>query len=88
EYRRMIDDLAGRMRPQDRFSVFASGAVMSDALLFGMDRDLVPHIGWICQVDSRDRFQPDALKSRFVIVTDPPVTHLQPGAQICVTLPN
>ncbi|TIT68284.1 MAG: hypothetical protein E5W90_02330 [Mesorhizobium sp.] len=88
EYRRMIDDLAGRMGPQDRFSVFASGAVMSDALLFGMDRDLVPHIGWICQVDSRDRFQPDALKSRFVIVTDPPVTHLQPSAQICVTLPN
>jgi hypothetical protein len=39
-------------------------------------------------VDSRDRFQPDALKSRYVVVTDHPVTHLQPGAQICVTIPN
>jgi len=62
--------------------------VMSDALLFGMKRDLVTHVGWICQVDSRDRFRPDALKSRYVVVTDRPVTHLQPGAQICVTLPN
>ncbi|WP_246680535.1 hypothetical protein [Mesorhizobium sp. B2-4-13] len=61
---------------------------MSDALLFGMDSGLVPYVGWICQVDSRDRFRLDALKSRFVVVTDPPVTHLQAGAQICVTIPN
>ncbi|TPM41841.1 hypothetical protein [Mesorhizobium sp. B2-3-4] len=88
EYRRLIGDLIGRLAPEDRFSVFASGGVMSDALLLGMDRRLAPHIGWICQVDSRDRFQPGVLKSRFVIVTDPPVTHLQPGAQICVTIPN
>ena len=88
EYRRLIDDLVGRMGPEDRFSVFASGPVMSDALLLGMKPDLFPYIGWICQVDSRDRFQPDALKSRYVVVTDPPVTHLQAGAQICVTLPN
>lgn len=88
EYGRLIDDLIARMGPEDRFSVFASGSVMSDALLFGMNRDLVAHVGWICQVDSRDRFQPDALKSRYVVVTDRPVTHLQPGAQICVTIPN
>ncbi|BCG88615.1 hypothetical protein MesoLj113c_47250 [Mesorhizobium sp. 113-3-9] len=88
EYRRLIDDLIARMGPEDRFSVFASGPVMSDALLFGMKRDLVTHVGWICQVDSRDQFQPDALKSRYVVVTDRPVTHLQPGAQICVTIPN
>ncbi|OBQ61075.1 hypothetical protein [Mesorhizobium erdmanii] len=88
EYRRLIDDLVSRMGPDDHFSVFASGPVMSDALLFGMDRRLLPHVGWICQVDSRDQFRPDALKSRYVIVTDQPVTHLQPGAQTCVTLPN
>lgn len=88
EYSRLIDDLVDRMEPEDRFSVFASGPVMSDALLFGMKRDLVAHVGWICQVDSRDRFRPDALKSRYVVVTDRPVTHLQPGAQICVTVPN
>ncbi|WP_027057005.1 hypothetical protein [Mesorhizobium loti] len=88
EYRRLIDDLVGRMGPEDRFSVFASGPVMSDALLFGMKPDLFTYVGWICQVDSRDRFQPDALKSRYVVVTDRPVTHLQPGAQICVTIPN
>ena len=63
EYKRLIDDLVGRMGPEDRFSVFASGPVMSDALLFGMKPDLFTYVGWICQVDSRDRFQPDALKS-------------------------
>ena len=72
----------------DHFSVFASGAVMSDSLLFGMNRDLDAHIGWACQVDSRDRFGPDTLKSRYVVVTDPPVTHLRPDAQICVTIPD
>lgn len=76
------------MGPDDRFSVFASGPVMSDSLLFGMNPGLLAHVGWNCQVDSRDRFKPEALKSRYVVVTDRPVTHLQPGAQICVTIPN
>ncbi|MER9328812.1 hypothetical protein [Mesorhizobium sp. M0488] len=88
EYRRLIADLVGKMGPEDRFSVFASGPAMSDSLLFGMNRDLFAYVGWSCQVDSRDQFQPEALKSRFVVVTDRPVTHLQPGAQICVTTPN
>lgn len=88
EYSRLIDDLVVRMGPDDRFSVFASGPVMSDALLFGMNPGLFAYVGWICQVDSRDRFQPNALKSRYVVVTNRPVTHLQPGAQICVTIPN
>ncbi|MFD1983443.1 hypothetical protein ACFSOZ_12270 [Mesorhizobium newzealandense] len=88
EYRRLTDDLVREMRPEDRFSVFASGAVMNDSLLFEMDKDLYPRIEWSCQVDSRDRFRPEALKSRYVVVTDPPVTHLQPGAQICVTIPD
>ncbi|TPN42683.1 MULTISPECIES: hypothetical protein [unclassified Mesorhizobium] len=88
EYRRLIADLLGKMKAEDRFSVFASGAVLSDSLLFGLDPKLTPHVGWICQVDSRDRFRPEALKSRYVVVADRPVIHLQPGAQICVTLPN
>lgn len=88
EYRRLIDDLVREMRPEDRFSVFASGAVMNDSLLYEMDKDLYPRIEWSCQVDSRDRFWPGALKSRYIVVTDPPVTHLQSGAQICVTIPD
>lgn len=88
EYRRLIDDLVERMGPADRFSVFASGAVMSDALLSGMNRGLLQHVGWACQVDSRDQFRSDALKSRYVVVTDRPVTHLRSGAQLCVTVPN
>ncbi|AZO43469.1 hypothetical protein EJ076_21420 [Mesorhizobium sp. M7D.F.Ca.US.005.01.1.1] len=88
EYRRLIDDLVGRMRPEDRFSVFASGSVMSDSLLYEMDKDLYPRIEWTCQVDSRDQFRPGVLKSRYIVVTDPPVTHLQSGAQLCVTIPD
>lgn len=88
EYRRLIDDLITEMRPEDRFSVFASGAVMNSSLLFEMDMDLFPRVGWSCQVDSRDQFAQEALKSRYVVVTDPPVTHLQSGAQICVTIPD
>ncbi|RWC41021.1 MAG: hypothetical protein EOS55_26815 [Mesorhizobium sp.] len=88
EYRRLIDDLVREMRPEDRFSVFASGSVMNDWLLSAMNKDLDPHIEWVCQVDSRDQFRPGALKSKYVVVTDPPVTHLQPGAQICVTIPD
>ncbi|MFD2053100.1 hypothetical protein ACFSQT_08235 [Mesorhizobium calcicola] len=88
EYRRLIDDLVGKMQSEDRFSVFASGSVMSDSLLFEMDRNLYARIGWSCQVDSRDRFRPETLKTRFIVVTDPPVTHLRPDAQICVTIPD
>ncbi|RUX91237.1 MULTISPECIES: hypothetical protein [unclassified Mesorhizobium] len=88
EYRRLIDDLIGRMRPEDRFSVFASGSVMSDSLLYEMDKDLYPRIEWTCQVDSRDQFRPGVLKSKYIVVTDPPVTHLQSGAQLCVTIPD
>jgi hypothetical protein len=88
EYRRLIDDLVGRMEPGDRFSVFASGSVMSDSLLYEMDKDLFSRIEWTCQVDSRDQFRPGVLRSRYVVVTDPPVTHLQSGAQLCVTAPD
>ncbi|MER9167566.1 hypothetical protein NKI12_09310 [Mesorhizobium australicum] len=88
EYRRLIADLTSKMGPEDRFSVFASGSVLSDSLLFGMDRNLLPYVGWSCQVDSRDQFVPEALKSRYAVVTDRPVTHLQWGAQLCVTMPN
>ncbi|MER9297278.1 hypothetical protein NKI38_12405 [Mesorhizobium sp. M0621] len=88
EYRRLVDDLLEKMEPEDRFSVFASGSVMSDSLLYEMDKDLYPRIEWVCQVDSRDQFRPGALKSRYIVVTDPPVTHLQSGAQICVTIPD
>lgn len=61
---------------------------MNDWLLFAMNKGLDPHIEWICQVDSRDQFRPGALKSKYVVVTDPPVTHLQSGAQLCVTIPD
>ncbi|ARP65346.1 hypothetical protein A9K65_019670 [Mesorhizobium sp. WSM1497] len=88
EYRRLIDDLLGKMGPGDRLSVFASSGIMSDSLLYEMDKDLYPRIEWACQVDSRDRFRPAALKSKYVVVTDPPVTHLQPGAQLCVSIPD
>ncbi|MBZ9854512.1 hypothetical protein LB566_11925 [Mesorhizobium sp. CA13] len=88
EYRRLIADLVGKMGAKDRFSVFASGPIMSDSLLFGMNRGLFPYVGWSCQVDSRDQFVPEVLKSRYVVVTDRPVTHLQSGAQLCVTIPN
>ncbi|MER9604124.1 hypothetical protein [Mesorhizobium sp. M0243] len=88
EYRRLIDDLLGKMGPEDRLSVFASSGMMSDSLLYEMDKDLYPRIEWACQVDSRDRFRPAALKSKYVVVTDPPVTHLQPGAQLCVSIPD
>ncbi|UVK47614.1 hypothetical protein BPNPMPFG_000738 [Mesorhizobium sp. AR07] len=88
EYTRLIDDLLGKMRPEDRFSVFASGAVMNDWLLFGMNSDLDPYIEWASQVDSRNQFGPRTLKSKYVVVTDPPVTHLRPDAQICITIPN
>ncbi|MER8372513.1 hypothetical protein [Mesorhizobium sp. M1406] len=88
EYRRLVDDLLEKMEPEDRFSVFASSSVMSDSLLYEMDKDLYPRIEWACQVDSRDQFRPGTLKSRYVVVTDPPVTHLQSGAQICVTIPD
>lgn len=88
EYRRLIADLVGKMGPADRFSVLASGPVMNDALLFGMDRGLLPYVGWSCQVDSRDRFRSEVLKSRYVVVTDRPAIHLQSGAQLCVTVPN
>jgi hypothetical protein len=88
EYRRLIDDLVGRMGPEDRFSVFASGSVMSDSLLYEMDKDLFSRIEWTCQVDSRDQFRPGVLRSRYVVATDPPVTHLQSGAQLCVTIPD
>ena len=88
EYRRLIDDLVGKMEPKDRFSVFASGSIMSDSLLFEMNRDLHPRIGWSCQVDSRDRFRPETLRSKYIVVTDPPVTHLPPDAQICITIPD
>ncbi|MFC3323056.1 hypothetical protein [Mesorhizobium cantuariense] len=88
EYRRLVDELLDKMGPEDRVSVFASGSVMNDWLLFGMNEDLYAHIEWTCQVDSRDQFGPKALQSRYVVVTDPPVTHLQPGAQLCVTIPD
>ncbi|MBZ9704091.1 MULTISPECIES: hypothetical protein [unclassified Mesorhizobium] len=88
EYRRLIADLMRNMEPENRVSVFASGPVMSDSLLFGMNRGLFPYVVWTCQVDSRDRFVPEVLKSRYVVVTDRPVTHLQSGAQLCVTIPN
>lgn len=60
---------------------------MSDSLLFEMKKDVYPYIVWSCQVDSRDKFRPETLKSKYIVVTDPPVTHLQSGAQICTTLP-
>ncbi|MBZ9740470.1 hypothetical protein [Mesorhizobium sp. CO1-1-4] len=88
EYRRLIGDLLGRMGPEDRFSVFASDLVMNDWMLVGMDGHLSAHIEWTCQVDSRDRFGPRALKSRYAVVTDPPVVHLQAGAQLCITIPD
>ncbi|WP_137934258.1 hypothetical protein [Mesorhizobium comanense] len=88
EYKRLIDDLAGRMRPEDRFSVFASSPVMSDALLYEMNKDILPFINWTCQVDSRDRFRPETLKSKYIVATDPPVVHLQAGAQLCITIPD
>ncbi|MER9108227.1 hypothetical protein NKH95_30550 [Mesorhizobium sp. M0848] len=88
EYRRLIDDLLGKMGPEDRLSVFASSGMMSDSLLYEMDKDLYPRIEWACQVDSRDRFRPATLKSKYVVVTDPPVIHLQPGAQLCVSIPD
>ncbi|MER9952077.1 hypothetical protein [Mesorhizobium sp. M0047] len=88
EYKRLTDDLTREMRPEDRFAVFASGSVMNSWLLFALKRSLYPHIEWPCQVDSRDGFVPDTLKSRYAVVTDPPVTHLQSGAQLCVTLSN
>lgn len=88
EYRRLIDDLLGKMGPGDRLSVFASSGIMSDSLLYEMDKDLYRRIEWACQVDSRDRFRPAALKSKYVVVTDPPVTHLQQGAQLCVSIPD
>lgn len=88
EYRRLIDYLLGKMGPEDRLSVFASSGIMSDSLLYEMDKDLYPRIEWACQVDSRDRFRPAALKSKYVVVTDPPLIHLQPGAQLCVSIPD
>lgn len=87
EYKRLIDDLVNKTRSGDRFSVFASSSVMSDSLLFVMNPDLFPHLTLSCQVDSRDQFRVEPLKSRYIVVTDPPVTHLQPGAQICITMP-
>ncbi|MER9840060.1 hypothetical protein NKJ59_02220 [Mesorhizobium australicum] len=88
EYKRLADDLLAKMEPDDRFAVFASGSVMNDWLLLGMNPGLSSHLEPTCQVDSRDEFGPKALKSKFIVVTDPPVTHLQQGAQICVTMPN
>ncbi|UVK45226.1 hypothetical protein BPNPMPFG_000736 [Mesorhizobium sp. AR07] len=88
EYGRLIDDLVGRMGPEDKVSIFASGSVMNDGLLIGMNPALYDHLGWSCQVDSRDQFKPEVLKSKYVIATEPPVTHLRPDAQICVTIPD
>lgn len=88
EYKRLIDDLLGKMGPKDRFSVFASSPILNDALLFEMNKDLFPHINWVCQVDSREPFRPETLRSRYVVATDPPVAHLQPGAQLCITIPD
>ena len=83
-----MDDLASRMGPEDRFSVFASSPVMNEALLYEMNKDLSPHVSLACQVDSREQFRPETLKSRYIVATDPPVTHLQPGAQLCITIPD
>lgn len=88
EYRRLIDDLIAKMGPDDHFSILASSPAINESLLLQMDNDLFPHVGWSCQVDSRDRFKPEVLKSRYIVITDPPATHLQPGAQLCVTIPD
>ncbi|QKD03963.1 hypothetical protein [Mesorhizobium loti] len=88
EYGRLMDDLASRMGPEDRFSVFASSPVMNEALLYEMNKDLSPHVSLACQVDSREQFRPETLQSRYIVATDPPVAHLQPGAQLCITIPD
>ncbi|MEO5759099.1 MAG: hypothetical protein ABIQ51_19790 [Mesorhizobium sp.] len=88
EYKRLVDDLVTKIEPGDHFSVFASGSVMSDSLLLNMNPSLYRDIILSCQVDSRDKFLPDSLRAKYIVVTDPPVIHRQPSAQICVTLPD
>ncbi|WP_258051838.1 hypothetical protein [Mesorhizobium sp. INR15] len=88
EYRRLVDDLVKKGGTGDSFSVFASGAIMSDSLLLSMNPVLYNYVILSCQIDSRDQFQPESLKSKYIVVTNPPIIHRQPDAQICVTLPD
>ncbi|MCJ8142807.1 hypothetical protein MKI84_07740 [Ancylobacter sp. A5.8] len=87
EYERLVGDLHQRPDVNEKFSVFASSFDMSDSLIVALAPDLLPDLNYASQVAEIDPFHFDNLRSRYVISTDPPLTHLAPGSQAIITVP-
>lgn len=88
EYRRLVADLMAKPDIGERVTVFASSLALSDWLLQEIEPGLVPHVSPAAHVPSTDFFRFDNLRSRYVVVADPPQTQLAPGFQDQIVFPS
>jgi hypothetical protein len=68
-------------------AVFASSYVLSDSLLYAIDKSLYTNITWASQVDLRDHMRIQELRATYAIVAEPITTHLPDGTQLVVSIP-
>lgn len=71
----------------EKLTVLSSSDILNEGLFVGVNRNLSPHISAMSHVDLRDLFNMEALRSKYIIVTDPAQTHLLSGQNVII-IPN
>lgn len=81
-YYTLADQLKKITSSTDQASVFASNAVLNDSMLLSLTNEqLAGHLATVTQVDPRDGINIPSLLTRYVVVTNPTLTHLSSGQE-------
>jgi hypothetical protein len=86
-YRALAADLHALTNEDNRFAVFASGA-LADDMLTALDPALESRIAASGHVDTRDGFRMATAEARYAVVTEKPDLHLRPESQRVISIPN
>jgi hypothetical protein len=88
EYIRLANDLEKLTMNNEKISIFSSNSNLNEDTIsnltnYKIDRNLT----YVAQVDLRDGFRPNAIMSKYVVITNPIQLHLNPDGQRVITVP-
>ncbi|MFD1199588.1 hypothetical protein ACFQ3K_14880 [Brucella gallinifaecis] len=88
EYQKLINELIKVTSNGEKFTVFASSEALTGSLLTALDKRLESKNEWAAQVDERDGFLVNTLKSKYAVVASPTPLHLPETSQRVVSVPS
>ena len=87
-YERLVSDLLKLSNGGEKISVLSSGYVLMDDMLSTLSNErLTMRFKRVSHSDLRDKLNLSTFTSKYVVVTDPVQTHLNPGSQNVITIP-